>query len=230
VTDGESVGALLRAYRHAAKLTMEELAEASGVSARAISDMERGYSRRPQRRTLKAIIDALGLDPDDERALLNAAAAAREIPASRTPGYCELPRDITDFTGRAAEVARLRALAGQGSAARPAVIAVVAAPAGLGKTALATHAARLLAGDCPDGQFFVDLLGMGPEPLYPAEALGRLLKALGVAGRRIPAGEAERSELYRGTLRGRRCLIVLDNAQASFRSARCCPPGAPAWS
>jgi len=112
VTDGESVGALLRAYRHAAKLTMEELAEASGVSARAISDMERGYSRRPQRRTLKAIIDALGLDPDDERALLNAAAAAREIPASRAPGYCELPRDITDFTGRAAEVARLRALAG----------------------------------------------------------------------------------------------------------------------
>jgi tetratricopeptide (TPR) repeat protein/transcriptional regulator with XRE-family HTH domain len=212
VTDGESVGALLRAYRHAAKLTMEELAEASGVSARAISDMERGYSRRPQRRTLKAIIDALGLDPDDERALLNAAAAAREIPASRAPGYCELPRDITDFTGRAAEVARLRALAGQGSAARPAVIAVVAAPAGLGKTALATHAARLLAGDCPDGQFFVDLQGMDPEPLDPAEALARLLKALGIAEHRILAGEAERSELYRGTLRGRRCLIVLDNA------------------
>ena len=86
MTDGESVGALLRAHRHAAKLTMEELAEASGVSARAISDMERGHSRRPQRRTLKAIIDALGLDPGDERTLLNAAAAAREIPAPRAPG------------------------------------------------------------------------------------------------------------------------------------------------
>jgi transcriptional regulator with XRE-family HTH domain len=84
VTDSESVGTLLRAYRHAAKLTMEELAEASGVSARAISDMERGHSRRPQRRTLKAIIDALGLDPDDERTLLNAAAAARRsLPPGR---------------------------------------------------------------------------------------------------------------------------------------------------
>src|SRR5260370_4914816 len=225
VTDGESVGALLRAYRHAARLTMEELAEASGVSARAISDMERGYSRRPQRGTMKAIIDALGLDPDDERALLNAAAAVREITAARAPGYCELPRDITDFTGRAAEVARLRALAGQGSAARPEVIAVVAAPAGLGKTALATHAARLLAGDCPDGQFFVDLQGMDTEPLDPAEALARLLKALGVAERRIPAGEAERSELYRGTLRGRRCLIVLDNAARELQVRPPLPAG-----
>ena len=173
---GESVGALLRAHRHAARLTLEELAEASGVSARAISDMERGHSRRPQRRTLKAIIDALGLDPEDERALLTAAAAAREIPALRAPGYCELPRDITDFTGRAAELAQLNALACQGSAASPAVIAVVTAPAGLGKTALATRAARLLAGDCPDGQFFVDLQGMDPEPLSPAEILARLLK------------------------------------------------------
>jgi tetratricopeptide (TPR) repeat protein/transcriptional regulator with XRE-family HTH domain len=225
VTDGESVGALLRAHRHAAKLTMEELAEASGVSARAISDMERGHSRRPQRRTLKAIIDALGLGPDDERALLDAAAAAREIGVPRPPGYCELPRDITDFTGRAAELARLKAMAGQGSAARPAVIAVVTAPAGLGKTALATHAARLLAGDCPDGQFFVDLQGMDPEPLDPAEALARLLKALGIAERRIPAGAAERSELYRGTLRGRRCLIVLDSAANELQVRPLLPAG-----
>ncbi len=225
MTDGESVGALLRAHRHAAKLTMEELAEASGVSARAISDMERGHSRRPQRRTLKAIIDALGLDPDDERTLLNAAAAAREIPAPRAPGYCELPRAITDFTGRAAELAQLTALAHQGSAARPAVIAVVTAPAGLGKTALATHAARLLAGECPDGQFFVDLQGMDPDPPGPAEALARLLKALGIAERRIPAGEAGRSELYRGTLRGRRCLIVLDNAANELQVRPLLPAG-----
>src|SRR5260370_21960094 len=130
-TDGESVGPLLRAQRYAAGLTLEELAEASGVSARAISDMERGHSRRPQRRTLKAIIDALGLDPEGEQALLNAAASARKIPVPRAPGYCELPRDITDFTGRAAELAHLKTLAYQASAARPAVIAVVTAPPGL---------------------------------------------------------------------------------------------------
>jgi transcriptional regulator with XRE-family HTH domain/tetratricopeptide (TPR) repeat protein len=208
VVDGETMGALLRAYRHTAKLTMEELAEASGVSARAISDMERGYSRRPQRRTLKAIIDALGLAPDDERALLT----ARETPAAHAAGYCELPRDVTDFTGRTAELAWLEALGRRASMTRPAVIAVVTAPAGLGKTALATHTAGLLGEQFPDGRFFVDLQGMDPEPLDPAEALTQLLRALGVAERRISADEAERAQLYRGTLRGRRCLIVLDNA------------------
>ena len=90
--DDQSVGALLRGHRHAAQLTMEELAEASGVSARAISDMERGRSRRPQRRTLQAIIDALALGPGAGQALLSVAAAAREVPAARTPGYCELDR------------------------------------------------------------------------------------------------------------------------------------------
>ncbi len=88
MTDGESVGALLRTHRHAAKLTMEELAEASGVSARAISDKERGYSRRPQRRTLKAIVDALGLDPDDERALLT--SAARPVKSVMSRGRCSV--------------------------------------------------------------------------------------------------------------------------------------------
>uniref|UniRef100_UPI003570DCFA helix-turn-helix domain-containing protein n=1 Tax=Planotetraspora phitsanulokensis TaxID=575192 RepID=UPI003570DCFA len=38
-----SVGALLRAHRRAMNMTMEELAEASGVSVRAISDMELGH-------------------------------------------------------------------------------------------------------------------------------------------------------------------------------------------
>lgn len=99
------------------------------------------------------------------------------------------------------------------------------APAGLGKTALATHAARLLAGDFLDGQFFVDLQGIAPEPLDPAEGLARLLKALGIAERRIPAGEAQRSEIYRGTLRGRRCLIVLDNAANELQVRPLLPAG-----
>ncbi|UKY55450.1 helix-turn-helix transcriptional regulator [Streptomyces inhibens] len=35
----------MRGFRHTAGMTLEELAEASGVSARAIGDMERGHSR-----------------------------------------------------------------------------------------------------------------------------------------------------------------------------------------
>ncbi|WP_392966655.1 helix-turn-helix domain-containing protein [Streptomyces sp. LN245] len=36
---------MLRAHRRAARLTLEQLAEASKVSARTLSDMERGRSR-----------------------------------------------------------------------------------------------------------------------------------------------------------------------------------------
>ncbi|MGW2161468.1 helix-turn-helix domain-containing protein [Nonomuraea sp. NPDC001699] len=46
--EGESpttiFGALLRSFRHRAKLTIEELSYASGVSARAISNMEEHQS------------------------------------------------------------------------------------------------------------------------------------------------------------------------------------------
>jgi hypothetical protein len=47
------LGTLLRRHRRAAGMTLEEAAETSGVSARAISDMERGRTRAPQRRTLR---------------------------------------------------------------------------------------------------------------------------------------------------------------------------------
>jgi transcriptional regulator with XRE-family HTH domain len=57
-----SFAAALRAARHAAGLTLEELAEASGVSVRALSDMERGRALGPQRRTVGSVADALKLD------------------------------------------------------------------------------------------------------------------------------------------------------------------------
>jgi len=53
-----------------------------------------------------------------------------------------------------------------------------------GKSALAVHAAHRLAGQFPDGQLYVDLRGAssrGPA-LEPLEALGRFIRALGLAG------------------------------------------------
>ncbi|MFB9839184.1 helix-turn-helix domain-containing protein, partial [Actinoallomurus acaciae] len=69
----EAFGELLRGYRRAAELTIEDLSSASGVSVRAIGDMERGRSRGPQRRTVAAFADALGLGPVDRRVLEDAA-------------------------------------------------------------------------------------------------------------------------------------------------------------
>ncbi|MET7931057.1 helix-turn-helix transcriptional regulator, partial [Streptomyces sp. NPDC005349] len=77
-------GVVLRGLRQQARLTMGELAEASGVSVRAIGDMERGRSRVPQRRTVVALAEGLGLAETEREDLLAAGAEpAYEDPAAR---------------------------------------------------------------------------------------------------------------------------------------------------
>src|SRR5580658_10792155 len=58
-----------------------------------------------------------------------------------TPGL--LARDVPGFTGRAEELARLIALAAEGRA----VVTAIGGTAGVGKTALAVHAAHQLLGE-----------------------------------------------------------------------------------
>jgi DNA-binding SARP family transcriptional activator/tetratricopeptide (TPR) repeat protein len=106
-------------------------------------------------------------------------------------------------------------------------IAVLAGTAGVGKTALAVRWARRVAAAFPDGQLYVNLRGYDPgAPVPPGDALAGFLRALGLAGEDIPAGEDERAAAYRSLLDGRRMLVVLDNA-ASVEQARPLLPGSP---
>ncbi len=54
-------GEWLRQQRVAAGLTQEDLAERSGVSVRAIADLERGRTRKPYPSSVRALTRALGL-------------------------------------------------------------------------------------------------------------------------------------------------------------------------
>src|ERR1700722_13585061 len=56
-------GEWLRQQRVAAGLTQEDLAERSGVSVRAIADLERGRTRKPYPSSVRALAGARGL-PD----------------------------------------------------------------------------------------------------------------------------------------------------------------------
>ena len=47
----QTFGGLLRGLRKGAGLTQEELAEAAGLSLRAVSDLERGVASTPQKET-----------------------------------------------------------------------------------------------------------------------------------------------------------------------------------
>jgi DNA-binding SARP family transcriptional activator/predicted negative regulator of RcsB-dependent stress response len=133
-----------------------------------------------------------------------------------TPAPAQLPADLADFTGRAEHLARLHGLLSPApGTARPAAmaVAVVAGTPGLGKTALAVHAAHELRAGFPDGQLYVSLLGASEQPVVPGEILARLLRDLGVNPDQIPAGQEERAALYRTRLADRRVLIVLDDAR-----------------
>ncbi|MFJ9608070.1 ATP-binding protein [Kitasatospora sp. NPDC101176] len=264
---GGEFGRLLAGHRVAAGLTQEELAASAGVSLRAVGDMERGRTRGPQRRTVRALAEALGLDaaraatldraaqsgrPRGTRSTATAGPSATTAPAASpdrgaepvaagvtgppaepeaaaplAPGALALPRDIADFTAREDALALLADLAGDAQPAHPRVVLISGQP-GLGKTAFALHAAHTLAPLFPDGQLSLDLGGMSATPLSARDALGQVLRALGVADRAVPAGTEERAGLYRALVRERRLVLVLDNAADEAQVRPLLPGSGPA--
>jgi hypothetical protein len=98
---------------------------------------------------------------------------------------------------------------------------------GVGKTALAVHAAHRLAGQFPDRQLFIDLRGhtAGHEPVKAVDALAGLLAAVGADVRSLPAGIDERAAMWRDRVAGQRLLLVLDNAASSGQVDSLLPGG-----
>jgi tetratricopeptide (TPR) repeat protein/transcriptional regulator with XRE-family HTH domain len=220
---------VLRGHRHAARLTLEQLAQVSGVSARTLSDMERGRSKGPQHRTVTALADALVLDDDARKQLIELARDGRLRDYwTRPAGLCELPRLVDDFTGRAAELDWITELAYADNSKGAGVAGLITSSGGMGKTTLAVRAAHALRPSFPGGVFFLDLLGMAPQPVAAGDALRLLLRALGVPDKQVPGAIRERASLYRSLLRDRRALVVLDNAGSEEQVRPLLPGEGPA--
>ncbi|GGZ03440.1 SARP family transcriptional regulator [Streptomyces olivaceoviridis] len=207
--DRTTFGRLLRAARRRSLFTLESLAEASGVSVRAISDMERGKSL-PRQATLGELMDALELDEADRRRLVQASARRTwQVPR-------QLPPDPAGFCGREEALAQVHGVTAPvpGRDGR-AVVSAIVGMAGIGKTALAVHWAHRVADRFPDGQLYVNLRGFedSEQPLDPGEALGGFLGALGVPSGDLPRGTDQREALFREHTASRQLIVVLDNAQ-----------------
>jgi len=245
MTDQTAFGKRLCACRRSASLSQQELAERSGLSVKAISNLERGRARWPHPGSVYRLADALGLH-DQALAQFIAAAGRRLAPAAdapaaaaaedRLPGAAagpvvprQLPIPVPQFVGRQAELTALTGMLDPaGPSAHPAVvISAIGGTAGVGKTALAVRWAHQVAGAFPDGQLYVNLRGYDPGPPVPAEdALAGFLRALGGPGQDVPAGLDERAALYRSLLAGRRVLVILDNAR-DVEQVRPLLPGGP---
>jgi tetratricopeptide (TPR) repeat protein/transcriptional regulator with XRE-family HTH domain len=141
-----SFARLLLRYRLAANLTQEQLAHRAQLSARGISDLERGVKARPHAYTVAALAKALGLS-EAERAAFETAARGSRTPAPlpAPPARPRLPRATNGLSviGRERELAALDAsLAGAG----PPLLLLAGEP-GIGKTRLMQEAlARARAG------------------------------------------------------------------------------------
>lgn len=166
------------------------------------------------------LAEELGVDPGGElrdlhRKLLRQEELGANPPTEpahpRQPSWPVrlLPADTADFTGRTELVELVRNALADPRHVPPVI--VVEGPGGTGKSTFAVHVAHLLRDGYPDGQLFVDLGGARPTPADPADALSRLLRALG-DNDHTGLGLADLAARYRLLLEGRRVVVVLDDA------------------
>ncbi|MFD4637269.1 ATP-binding protein [Lentzea sp. NPDC058436] len=225
-------GDFLRFYRSRIPLTQEELAERTGLSTRAISDMERGRTLSPQFRTVQLLITGLDLHDEEAAEFTALARASRVVAVQERPEApfvvaSSLPPVLVELTGRDSEKELLNGFAEDAASSSRLQMAVVHGAPGSGKTALAVDAGHRLGARFADGCVFLDLRGTDPEPLTPDRAAHRLLRSFGVDERQIPSDPDDRLSLYRSQLRDRTVLLVLDNAanEAQVRPLLASSPG-----
>jgi len=214
VPDRPPWNAILRALREARGLSQEVWAARLGCSRRTVVRWERDEAV-PDAAAEAAIValcaeqgvfrgyDAgplagLALSPAWLHELLTAARLHAHL-RRRPPGGAHLPAVLSSFIGRERETEEAGALLG---AAR---LLTLTGVGGTGKTRLALAVAEAAAPAYPDGAWFVDLSDVRDlEGIVPAIA-----HALGVAG----GGGRSLVAALGAYLRGRRLLLLLDNAE-----------------
>lgn len=203
---GSPFGALLRQYRRAANLTQEGLAERARISARSISDLERGLSRMPHPDTILALAQALSLSGTQHTEFLAAARShphASVLPMELPP----LPVMFSPLVGREREEAALLHLL-QRDASR---FLTLTGPVGVGKTRLAFQVAHTAQKYFADGVVFIFLEAIR-EPRLVLSAIAQTLKLQ----------EKRQKDVFQilvTTLRDRHLLLVLDNCEQVLEAA-----------
>jgi tetratricopeptide (TPR) repeat protein len=130
----------------------------------------------------------------------------------------QIPAPPADFTGREEELRDILTNFDRG-----ATISGLRGMGGIGKTALALKLAERLKGRYPDAQLFLDLRGISPKPLTPAEAMAQVIHAYHPTAR-LPEDQNELRALYCSVLHGQRALLLLDNAASREQVEPLLPP------
>ena len=170
------------------------------------------------RDTRSRLVDEQGTEPGPTLSELHQRILGRDPaltgrPAGQRPGRAappdNLPPETAPFVGRREELQQLT-----GERGGIPKIAIIEGMPGVGKTALAVRAARMLSAQYPDGTLYLNLHSGDPGrlPLDPAEALHRLLRMMSGPAAQIPDTLGERVALWRAQLNRRRAIVMLDDA------------------
>lgn len=196
---------VLKTFRVGAGLSQEQLAECARLSARGISDLERGARRVPRLQTVRMLADALRLGRDERDALFEAARPPRvDLPChahAQLPARSYVPRPPTSLVGRERELDAIVELLTCGGSR----LLTLTGPGGVGKTRLALEVIPRLLVDHPDGAQLVDLAAISDASLVDIA----LARTLGVhVSSNGPLLAALEDFLY-----NKRLLLVLDNTE-----------------
>ncbi|MEU3979332.1 AAA family ATPase [Streptomyces sp. NPDC026672] len=209
----DTLAAVLVGAREAACLTQEDLAARSGLSVRAIRNLETGHTARPRKQSLLLLARALGLPAAEVGGLLRAPREPARPVRAPGPPPAELPAaPRTRLVGRQRPITSLRAhltARQRRDRGRP---AVVVGPPGAGKTSLVLQVAHGVRDRFPDGQVFVDLHPASSAPLTPDMLVRRVLRSLGDAS--AAENPEEAGARLRDALSRRHVLVVLDNVDS----------------
>ena len=138
----------------------------------------------------------------------------------------QMPPDIIDFVGRSRECRQLLRLITRPGNRTGMPIAVISGAPGVGKSCLALHAAHCAADEFPDGNLYMELAGSTSHPQDVGDVLKHALRALGTPSALVPESTQERAALYRSMLKGKRIVVVIDDAPQADQ-VRLLLPGAP---
>ncbi len=204
-----SFGALLKRYRLGAGLSQEGLAARASLSARTISDLERGVHGVPHADTLALLTGALSLSTQQHALLLGAArpelsASLEAPPVSPSSGF---PFPPTRLIGRSQEHAYALDMLRRSETH----LLTLTGPSGIGKTRLALQLLQDLTPDFTDGVVYV--------PLAPVRDATLVAGVIAQTFRLREHARSSLAEQVQAFLQEKHLLLALDNVEQVLDSA-----------